>query len=356
MSGTWWDRLRRIDPRIWDGVVAGVVVAGSVLAFALRRRTQHELPDVAGFGLVIVAGASLAWRRRAPLTVFAIVSAVVAIASLFGNWPEAVLLLWIATYSAAAYSERERLLPVLLPVAVAASVAIGVGERVDRGLNWVTIASELFLTFGIPAVLGRMTFNRRRRIVLDRELATREATVAERGRIARELHDVVAHHMSVRVVQAAAARAVGETDPAAAAEALRRVEESGRAGLAEMRRLLGLVDGDDRGEREPQPGLARLDELLEAMRATGLPVEAVVEGTPRPLPPGVDLSAYRVVQEALTNSLKHAGGARARGVLRYEPDALDLEIVDDGPGPVAETAVPGGRGLIGMRQRVQLCG
>ncbi|MGZ4114834.1 MAG: sensor histidine kinase, partial [Actinomycetota bacterium] len=292
----------------------------------------------------------------APLTVFAIVSAVVAIASLFGNWPEAVLLLCIATYSAAAYSERERLLPVLLPVAVAASVAIGVGERVDRGLNWVTIASELFLTFGIPAVLGRMTFNRRRRIVLDRELATREATVAERGRIARELHDVVAHHMSVMVVQAAAARAVGETDPAAAAEALRRVEESGRAGLAEMRRLLGLADGDDRGEREPQPGLARLDELLEAMRATGLPVEAVVEGTPRPLPPGVDLSAYRVVQEALTNSLKHAGGARARVVLRYEPNALDLEILDDGPGPAGEAAASGGCGLIGMRQRVQLCG
>ncbi|MGZ4146280.1 MAG: sensor histidine kinase [Actinomycetota bacterium] len=356
MSGTWWDRLRRIDPRIWDGVLAGVVVAGSVLAFAFRGRTQHELPDVAGFGLVIVAGVSLAWRRRAPLTVFAIVSAVVAIASLFGNWPEAVLLLWIATYSAAAYSERERLLPVLLPVAVAASVAIGVGERVDRGLNWVTIASELFLTFGIPAVLGRMTFNRRRRIVLDRELATREATVAERGRIARELHDVVAHHMSVMVVQAAAARAVGETDPAAAAEALRRVEESGRAGLAEMRRLLGLADGDDRGEREPQPGLARLDELLDAMRATGLPVEAVVEGTPRPLPPGVDLSAYRVVQEALTNSLKHAGGARARVVLRYEPNALDLEILDDGPGPAGEAAASGGRGLIGMRQRVQLCG
>jgi signal transduction histidine kinase len=356
VSGTWWDRLRRIDPRIWDGVLAGVVVAGSVLGFALRQRTEHELPDVAGFGLVIVAGASLAWRRRAPLVVFAIVSTVVAIASLFGNWPEAALLLWIATYSAAAYSERERLLPVLLPVAVLGSVAISVGERVDRGLNWVTIASELFLTFGIPAVLGRMTFNRRRRIVLDRELATREATVAERGRIARELHDVVAHHMSVMVVQAGAARAVGEADPAAAAEALRRVEESGRAGLAEMRRLLGLVDGDDRGEREPQPGLARLDELLDAMRATGLPVEAVVEGTPRPLPPGVDLSAYRVVQEALTNSLKHAGGARARVVLRYEPDALDLEIADDGPGPVAETAFPGGRGLIGMRQRVQLCG
>jgi signal transduction histidine kinase len=356
VSGTWWDRLRRIDPRIWDGLLAAVLVAGTVLGFAFRARSPHEPPEALGFGLMIVGGASLAWRRRAPLIVFTLVSAVVGAASLFGNWPESVALLWIATYSAAAYSERDRLLRVLVPVAVVASVAISLGERVDRGLNWVTIASELLLTFGVPALLGRMTFNRRRRIALDRELATREAIVAERGRIARELHDVVAHHMSVMIVQAAAARTVGETDPAAAAEALRRVEDSGRAGLAEMRRLLRLLDTDDPAEREPQPGLARLDELLEGMRATGLPVEAVVEGTPRPLPPGIDLSAYRVVQEALTNSLKHAGGAGARVVLRYRPTVLELEIADEGPGPLAQMTASGGRGLMGMRERVRLCG
>jgi len=356
VSGTAWERLRRIDPRVWDAVLAAALVAGSVLSFAVRARSRHELPDLAGFALIVIGGGSLAWRRRAPLTVFAIVGAVVATASLFGNWPESALLLWTATYSAAAYSERDRLLPVLIPVAVAGSVAISVGERFDRGLNWVTIASELFLTFGIPALLGRMTFNRRRRIVLDRELSAREAVVAERARIARELHDVVAHHMSVMVVQAAAARAVGERDRAAAAQALERVEESGRAGLAEMRRLLGLLDADDRAEREPQPGMARLDDLLQSMRATGLSVEAVVEGTPRPLPPGVDLSAYRVVQEALTNSMKHASGASARVLLRYEADALELEVADDGPGPFGEVEATGGRGLIGMRERVQLCG
>jgi signal transduction histidine kinase len=333
-----------------------VLVAATVLGFAFRARSPHEPPEALGFGLMIVGGASLAWRRRAPLIVFTVVSAVVATASLFGNWPESVALLWIATYSAAAYTERERLLRVLVPVAIVASVAISVGERVDRGLNWVTIASELLLTFGLPALLGRMTFNRRRRIALDRELATREAIVAERGRIARELHDVVAHHMSVMIVQAAAARAVGETDPTAAAEALRRVEDSGRAGLAEMRRLLRLLDADDPADREPQPGLARLDELLEGMRATGLPVEAVVEGTPRPVSPGVDLSAYRVVQEALTNSLKHAGGAGARVVLRYRPTVLELEIADEGPGSLVDTTSSGGRGLMGMRERVQLCG
>ena len=176
------------------------------------------------------------------------------------------------------------------------------------------------MTFGVPILLGRMTFNRRRRIVRDREVATREAVAAERAAIARELHDVVAHHMSVMVVQAGAARAVSGSDPAATAEALRQIEASGRTGLTEMRRLLEVLKAEDDGDdRAPQPGLARLGELLDAMRASGLPVEAVVEGTPRPLPPGVDLSAYRIVQEALTNALRHAGGASARVVVRYEP-------------------------------------
>jgi len=260
-------------------------------------------------------------------------------------------------YSAAAYTERDRLVRVLLPVALLTSVAISLGERWDRGLNWVEVLSDLVVTFGVPFLLGRMTFNRRRRIVRDREVATREAVAAERAAIARELHDVVAHHMSVMVVQAGAARAVGATDPAATAEALRQIEASGRTGLAEMRRLLEVLKAEEDGNgRAPQPGLARLGELLDAMRASGLPVEAVVEATPRALSPGVDLSAYRIVQEALTNSLRHAGGASARVVVRYEPDALELEIADDGPGPPQDPGASGGHGLIGMRERVQLFG
>jgi signal transduction histidine kinase len=201
-----------------------------------------------------------------------------------------------------------------------------------------------------------MTFNRRRRVVRDRELAARDAVAAERAAIARELHDVVAHHMSVMVVQAGAARAVGDFDPAAASDALRQIESSGRTGLAEMRRLLGILKAEDDGDgRTPQPGLADLGELLDAMRATGLAVEAVVEGSSRSLPPGVDLSAYRIVQEALTNALRHAGGASARVLVRYEPNALELEIADDGPGP-PDGAPTRGHGLIGMRERAQLFG
>jgi signal transduction histidine kinase len=356
VDGGWWDRLRRVDPRIWDGLLAlGMVVVG-VLAFALRDRPD-EPPAALGFTLVVVAASSLAWRRRAPLTVATIVCAAVATASLLGYWPEFVALLWIAVYSAAAYTERDRLVRVLLPVALLTSVAISLGERWDRGLNWVEVLSDLVVTFGVPFLLGRMTFNRRRRIVREREVATREAVAAERAAIARELHDVVAHHMSVMVVQAGAARAVGARDPAATAEALRQIEASGRTGLAEMRRLLEVLKAEEDGNgRAPQPGLARLGELLDAMRASGLPVEAVVEGTPRPLSPGVDLSAYRIVQEALTNALRHAGGASALVVVRYEPDAVELEIGDYGPGPPEESQASGGHGLIGMRERVRLFG
>jgi len=357
VDGGWWERLRRVDPRIWDALLAIGMVAVGVLAFALRDQRPDEPPAALGFGLVVVAGASLAWRRRAPLTVATIVCAAVATASLFGYWPEFVAPLWIAVYSAAAYTGRDRLVRVLLPVALLTSVAISLGERWDRGLNWVDVLSDLVVTFGVPYFLGRMTFNRRRRIVRDREVATREAVAAERAAIARELHDVVAHHMSVMVVQAGAARAVGARDPAAAAEALRQIEASGRIGLAEMRRLLEVLKAEEDGDgRAPQPGLARMGELLDAMRASGLPVEAVVQGTPRALSPGVDLSAYRIVQEALTNSLRHAGRASARVVVRYEPDALELEIADDGPGPPEDPEASGGHGLIGMRERVQLFG
>jgi len=352
----WLDRARRVDPRIWDALLAVAIVAVSVVGFALREPPPNEPPPALGYALVIVAAGSLAWRRRFPLIVLVIVAAAASIGSLLGHWPEFVLVLWIAVYSAAANTERDSLTRVLAPVAVITSVAIGLGERGDRGLNWVDVLSDMVVTFGVPLVLGRMTFNRRRRVLRDRELATREAVAAERAAIARELHDVVAHHMSVMVVQAGAARAVGESDPAAASAALRQIETSGRTGLAEMRRLLGILKAEGDGDgRAPQPGLADLGELLDSMRATGLAVEAVVEGSTRPLPPGVDLSAYRIVQEALTNALRHAGGASARVLVRYEPAALELEIADDGLGPPDGPSTQG-QGLIGMRERAQLFG
>jgi signal transduction histidine kinase len=217
------------------------------------------------------------------------------------------------------------------------------------------LASNAFFIVGVPVAIGRIVWNRRRRVERDRDMAARDAVAHERSRIARELHDVVAHSMSVMVVQAGAARAVLRQDTNEAERALRSIEESGRTGLAEMRRLLS-ADGEAVPSLAPLSGVERLDELLARMRATGLAVELVVEGDARPLPAGVDLSVYRIVQEAVTNTLKHGGdGVHARVLFRYDDGAIEVEVTDDGRGP-SSNAEGGGRGLIGMRERVAFLG
>jgi signal transduction histidine kinase len=176
------------------------------------------------------------------------------------------------------------------------------------------------------------------------------AAADERRRIAREMHDVVAHSVSVMVVQAGGARRILDREPARAVEAAATIEETGRAALAEMRRLLGVLHHSD--ERAPQPTLRELDALVDRTRAAGLPVELTVEGQPRPLAPGKDLAAYRVVQEALTNAIKHAGAAPTAVTVRWTPAHLELEILDRGA-----PAVNGdgdGHGLVGMEERVRL--
>jgi signal transduction histidine kinase len=176
----------------------------------------------------------------------------------------------------------------------------------------------------------------------------------ERRRIARDLHDVVAHAVGVMTVQAGAARLVLEDDPSRAREPLLAVEQAGRQALGELRRLLGILRRDEREPAlRPQPGLAALQELAAQAERAGLPVELIFEGAPARLPAGLDLAAYRIVQEALTNTRKHAGPARARVAVRYAPEALELEITDDGR-PAANGG--SGHGLIGMRERVALYG
>ena len=176
------------------------------------------------------------------------------------------------------------------------------------------------------------------------------AAADERRRIAREMHDVVAHSVSVMVVQAGGARRILEHDPARAVEAAAHIEDVGRAALTEMRRLLGVMHhGEERG---PQPTLRQLDALVERTRAAGLPVSLTVEGEPRSLPAGMDLAAYRVVQEALTNAIKHAAAAPTEVTVRWQPSHLELEIVDTGGH--AANGSGGGHGLVGMEERVRL--
>ena len=185
-----------------------------------------------------------------------------------------------------------------------------------------------------------------------------EAVQDERSRIARELHDVVAHHVSVMTVQAGAVRRLLTPEQEREREALVSVEETGRQALTEMRRLLGVLKDEAeerRAPRAPQPGIATLETLLGQVREAGLPVDMTLEGRPVELPPGVDLSAYRIVQEALTNALKYAGPARAWVVVRYRDDDVELEIANDGRTEAAQ-ADGGGHGLVGMRERVAVYG
>jgi signal transduction histidine kinase len=212
------------------------------------------------------------------------------------------------------------------------------------------------------ALLARELALRNERLEVEREAQAASAVSDERRRIARELHDVVAHSVSVMVVQSGAARRVLDSEPDQAVAALAEVERSGRQALSELRRLLGLMrDGDENAAvREPQPTLAGLDDLVKRAQDAGLPVELRQEGEPYPLPMGCDLAAYRVVQEALTNALKHAGdGAEATVLLRWTDDHLELDISDTGQGLTAASVDgdgPVGQGLVGMRERVALCG
>jgi signal transduction histidine kinase len=190
----------------------------------------------------------------------------------------------------------------------------------------------------------------------ERERTERAAMAAERRRIARELHDVIAHSVTLMTVQAGAARLLLEGDPKRALEPVSSVEETGRLALAELRRLLGILHAEP-GEGEvslaPQPGLARIGDLLTGARRAGLPVELEVAGERRVLPPGIDLTAYRIVQEALTNAHKHGGPTRARVFLHYRSEALELEVTTDGA--IAPNGGDGsGHGLVGMRERVAL--
>jgi signal transduction histidine kinase len=194
---------------------------------------------------------------------------------------------------------------------------------------------------------------RAERLERDRERESARAVAEEQARIARELHDVIAHNLSVMVVQAAAANDVFDSKPERAREALRTIEATGRGALSELRRLLGAVRGDG-ADFAPQPDLGQLDELIDQVRAAGLHVVLHVEGEARPLPAALELSAYRVVQEALTNTLKHAHASRVDVALRYRDDTLDVEVRDDGSG--SGDGHGDGRGLIGMRERVGVFG
>jgi signal transduction histidine kinase len=351
------------------------------LALALTVGIELEIRANAPSGLTVHGGKAaleaaavlitlpLAWRRRAPLVVLATILAafaaivLVLVANNPGSPLSALIALGVAFYSVGAHTEGRRAL-VGGAAGVAAVAAIDyLAGGVFQSEGGVRPGAWLLLVLAWQAgsemrrrraELGSL---RARTVELehDREEKARVAAAEERARIARELHDVVAHSVSVMVVQAQAADRVLEGEQPAARELLGSIETTGRQALTELRRLLGLLRRDDhQASLAPQPSLRYLDGLVEQVRGAGLPVDLVVQGEPARLSPGVDLSAYRIVQEGLTNALKHAGRAQARVVVRYAPGELQLEVADDGHG--SGDGGGAGHGLAGMRERVALYG
>jgi len=363
-SGERGTRLGSIASFAGDGLLAlAIAIAGGIAA---AGATSSEPAKALLVLLAFCTALSLAARRVFPVTVFAIVVAVTAFFGWVygGYWPFAALL---AFYSVAAHSARRRAL--VAGFAGFVFLALPIAHDIDwQPVTWSKVALYAGRLAPLVAawVLGDNMRTRReyfraleeRAAQLEREQQAnaRRAAAEEQARIAREVHDVVAHNLSVIIVQATAADAIFKSDPDDAQRAVRTIGTTARQALDELRRVLGVVrTGEERSpDFPPQPSLARLDALLEQVRAAGLAVELKTSGEPRELPSALELSVYRIVQEALTNTLRHGDAKRATVTLRYDAHAVDVEIVDDGTSSTANGS--GGQGLIGMSERAAAFG
>ncbi len=356
-----------------DGAVAvglAVLVLSGLNAYSGTTLDEsYRRPDAWLIILILLATLSLALRRRYPTTVMATVQ-IAWMIEVALSYPDTMSVFGLGVALHAVGSnlppQRSRVVAFVSIGTALAWTGLGVLIQSDVG-------PDSLLTMGAFSLfawlLGREVSVRQLRTEdlerrasaaeRDREQRAREAVTEERIRIARELHDVVAHDMTVMTVQAAAARRTLHRDPAKAEIALEAVEQAGHEALTEMRRLLGMLRTSLPEARTPQPGLVRITQLVTQLEEAGLPVELAIEGDARPLPPGIDLNAFRIIQESLTNALKH-GGPDTRASLRliYQPDRITIEINDDGRGAAEELATPGeyGQGLVGMRERVSLLG
>lgn len=349
-------RRWRVSACTVDWIVAVLLTVGAELWIWIGD-------DAAGHGLWTAAAAPaimlpIGVRRLYPAFVGTGVPVLEAISHTYWN-PQFVgyVVAYIcALYALAVWTPVRRF---ALGATVIALVDLGLASGSEASLRGTTP----FVVVTVVAMLfvRRVVGDRERRLLLaerERDLAAREAVVGERTRIAREMHDVIAHHVSMIVVQAGAERSVideGGTDLATTRDVLATVEQSGRSALIEMRRLLVMLRQEENEPLAPQPGLSEVPALIGQLREAGLDIEFSVIGEPRALPPGIDLSAYRIVQEALTNALKHAGDARASVRVGYGANSVELEIADDGEGSGSEVPT-GGHGLVGMRERVALYG
>jgi signal transduction histidine kinase len=314
--------------------------------------------------LPLLLGVPLMLRRRAPLLMWAAIWAAILLLTLFTHNAERgvafTFVLFTAAYSLGAHAPLRRAATALaisspVIVVIAAHHGLALAFHQNSGSSAVPLSLLQLVAFWLAGVFVRdrrqATWLAARSEELQRQ--AEQAAAAERARIARELHDIIAHHLSVVVLHAAGARAAGRADP----ETLAEIEYSGRQALTETRRLFGVLrDPEEETGRAPQPGIGELPALAGSLRAAGLEVSLSIDGEHAALPPAVNVSAYRIVQEALTNVLKHAGPARAEVTVDCTDIAVTIEVTDDGPGNPSAPALTGGHGLTGMRERVALFG
>ena len=351
------------------GAAADLMLAAGLTALSILSAhgdsTRGAHVPVLTYPCILAFLPAIALRRRWPGSTFALMAVAQSGLVVLRTQPSANVLAWlVAPYSAAVYATRR----VQLVIAGGTAVAL-VLLGLPLGHDWARRANAIeLIVIGAGAWIAGMVVRARRAAAhevqqrayrLERERAehARQVAAQERLRIARELHDIVAHKLSIVVVQAQAAQRVN--DPERAVGLMVNIEETGRSALEEMRRLLGVLrpspDEPEASPPQPQPGLVALDCLLDQIRAAGLPVKLTLSGEPVRLPDAVDLSAYRIMQEALTNALKHAGPADASVHLHYGGDHMEITVADNGTG--VPTSVPGsGHGLTGMRERATLLG
>jgi signal transduction histidine kinase len=352
-------RSRLASPRVVDALLAGALLAVGLYETFTTSLEGSEALRATAIALVTVP---VAVRRTHTLAAVLVgVGGLVLEAATMDAMNSLAELLagLVLAYSAPRYLSPERAL-LTIPAFVA---GVGAHRLASPGSGVADLLFDIAFVSGAWA-LG---YAARRRELRNAELeehaaelerrrarAADDAAAAERLRIAGELHDIVAHALGVVAVQAGAADQILERDAERARAMLAEIRATVREAVVEMRRLLGVLRAGEDERLTPQPSLAQLDDLVDRIRRTGLDVEVVVEGATRPLPPGVELSAYRIVQEGLTNVVRHAGASHASVALRYRADAVDVEVRDDGSGPAANGT--SGHGLVGVRERVALHG
>jgi len=357
---TFFGRAPVRSPRWW---ALDVALTLAVVGFSAPNWVKADVSPAPAIVVVLAGTVPLVWRRLRPVQVFAVVVVVNAAAGLWNLHLASGPALLVALYTVASWCpRRQAVIAAWVVEACAVAAAVGI-----EGSGWWF--ASIFLTGMVAAAVGlglyaatrrdylRELHDRAERLERERERDTALAAAAERARIAREMHDIVAHHLTVMVALSDGAAAAAKELPRAA-EAMRSVSATGRQALADTRRLLGVLGhGEEDASRQPLPGLGDIETLVAAVRAAGLPVNYEISGPAAPLATDAQITVYRIVQEALTNTLKHGGvGTRASVRLRYLPGELRVDIDDDGAGADAPAPQTAGRGLAGMRERVHAFG